>query len=309
MKKFIYILLAATAAMVLSAVTAHIAGKNQATLHPIPTKDGRLCYTDSEGECWRLLDFLESTICLQQVESTKDMYNAGLAFGQFLRNLADFPAETLYEPIKDFHNTPVRYAQLHRAMEVNFQNRLNECEKEIAFALDRETEADNIVEKLERGALPLRVTHNDTKLNNILFDGKTREPLCVIDLDTIMPGSSLYDFGDAIRFGASTAAEDERDLSKVECDLELFRAYTQGYWEGCGGSLTDLEIQMLPVGARLITLECGIRFLTDYLNGDTYFRTHYADQNLCRARTQFKLVADMESKWETMHKIVKEIAK
>ena len=153
------------------------------------------------------------------------------------------------------------------------------------------------------------LTHNDTKLNNILFDFDTRMPLCVIDLDTIMPGSFLYDYGDAIRSGTNTAMEDERDLSKVWCDMELFRAYTEGFVEGSNGSLTELEIQMLPMGAKLMTLECGIRFLADFLNGDTYFRTHYEDQNLCRTRTQFKMVADMESKWEQMHNIVKEIVK
>ncbi len=296
----------------ISSVTDHLAKKNpdpRASLHLIPTKDGKTCCQDSEGEWWRMLDFVESTICLQQAESEKDLYYTGLAFGRFQSELADFPADTLHEPIKDFHNTPVRYTQLHRAMETNFQNRLTRCRSELSFALAREQEAGAIVEKLQSGQLPLRVTHNDTKLNNILFDAKTRTPLCVIDLDTIMPGSALYDYGDAIRFGASTAAEDEQDLSKVQCDMALFRAYTKGFWEGCSGNLTDLEIQMLPIGAKLITLECGVRFLTDYLNGDTYFRTHYADQNLHRARTQFKLVADMESKWDTMHEIVKEIIK
>ena len=292
-----------------SAVTDHIAGKNQTTLHLIPTKDGKLFYQEPAGECWRLLDFVDSTICLQQVESAQDFYNTGLAFGQFQQYLADFPADTLYEVIANFHNTLSRYAQLHKAISVNFENRLSGCQSELEFALNREQEAGVIVEKLEQGLLPLRVTHNDTKLNNILFDATTRKPLCVIDLDTVMPGSVLYDFGDAIRFGASTAAEDEQDLSKVSCDMDLFRAYTEGFLAGCDGNLTELEIQMLPVGAKIITLECGIRFLTDYLNGDTYFRTQYPDQNLHRARTQFKLVADMESKWERMHTIVKEIAK
>jgi len=296
----------------ISAVTAHIAAKNpdpRATLHLIPTVDGKTCYQELAGECWRVMDFVDSTICLQQVESAKDLYYTGLAFGRFLNDLADFPAETLHEPIKDFHNTRVRFRQLHKAMEVNYNNRLASCQVELAFALARENESGAIVDKLVSGELPLRVTHNDTKLNNILFDAETRTPLCVIDLDTIMPGSALYDYGDAIRFGASTAAEDEQDLSKVQCNMELFRAYTEGFWTGCGGNLTNLEIQMLPVGAKLMTLECGVRFLSDYLNGDTYFRTHYAEQNLHRARTQFKLVMDMESKWEMMGKIVKEIVK
>ena len=296
----------------IAATTAFIEKRTydpRASLHLIPTKDRKACYQDEAGEYWRMYTFIPSTICLQKAEGPKDCYYSGLAFGRFQGQLADFPAETLFEPIKDFHNTPVRYQQLHAAMEVNYQNRLELCQKELEFALAREQEAGAIVEKLESGELPLRVTHNDTKLNNILFDFDTRMPLCVIDLDTIMPGSFLYDYGDAIRSGTNTAMEDERDLDKVWCDMELFRAYTKGFLEGSNGSLTELEIQMLPVGAKLMTLECGVRFLTDFLNGDTYFRTHYEDQNLCRTRTQFKMVADMESKWESMNKIVEETAK
>lgn len=296
----------------IAATTAYIAQHSKdprASLHLVLTKDGKAYHKDSDGEYWRMYDFVHSTICLQKAEGPMDCYYSGLAFGRFQGQLTGFPAETLHEPIKDFHNTPVRYEQLHAAMKVNYQNRIELCRKELEFALAREQEAGAIVDKLSSGELPLRVTHNDTKLNNILFDFDTRTPLCVIDLDTIMPGSFLYDYGDAIRSGASTAMEDEKDLGKVWCDMELFRAYTKGFLEGCNGSLTDLEVQMLPMGAKLMTLECGIRFLADYLNGDIYFRTHYADQNLARTRTQFKLVADMESKWETMHEIVKETAK
>jgi len=296
----------------IAATTAYIAARTadpRASLHLIPTLDGKAYYKDDTDEYWRVYDFVSSTICLQRVESAKDLYYTGLAFGRFQSGLAAFPAETLHEPIKDFHNTRARFLQLHKAMEVNYNNRLASCRAELAFALARENESGAIVDKLASGELPLRVTHNDTKLNNILFDAQTRTPLCVIDLDTIMPGSALYDYGDSIRFGASTAPEDETDLSKVQCDMELFRAYTEGFLEGCNGDLTPLELEMLPVGAKMMTLECGIRFLADYLNGDTYFRTHYEEQNLCRARTHFKLVADMESKWETMQKIVKEITK
>ena len=296
----------------IAATTAYIAARTddpRASLHLIPTLDGKAYYRDDAGEYWRVYDFVSSTICLQRVESARDLYYTGLAFGRFQSGLAAFPAETLHEPIKDFHNTRVRFQQLHKAMEVNYNDRLASCQAELAFALARENEAGTIVDKLASGELPLRVTHNDTKLNNILFDAQTRTPLCVIDLDTIMPGSALYDYGDSIRFGASTAPEDETDLSKVQCDMDLFRAYTEGFLEGCNGDLTPLELEMLPVGAKMMTLECGIRFLADYLNGDTYFRTHYEGQNLCRARTHFKLVADMESKWETMHEIVKEIIK
>ena len=296
----------------IAATTAHIACRSadpRAVLHLVLAKDGKVYHQDASGEYWRMYDYIASAVCLDQAECAKDFYYSGLAFGRFQGALADFPAETLHEPIANFHNTPVRFHQLREAMATNYENRLETCRQELEFALAREQEAGAIVEKLESGELPLRVTHNDTKLNNILFDAQTRKPLCVLDLDTIMPGSSLYDYGDSIRFGASTAPEDERDLSKVSCDMELFRAYTEGFLEGCDGRLTDLEVEMMPVGAKMMTLECGIRFLADYLNGDVYFRTEWADQNLCRARTQLKLVADMESKWDQMHRIVKETAK
>ena len=173
--------------------------------------------------------------------------------------------------------------------------------------LERENEAGTICNLLDSGELPLRVTHNDTKLNNVLLNRKTRKALCVLDLDTVMPGSALYDFGDSIRFGAATAAEDERDLSKMSIDLKLFRVYTSGYLKACPG-LTDKEVELLPLGAKIITLELAVRFLTDYLNGDCYFKTDYEEHNLVRARTQMKLVADMERKWSQMQQIVREEA-
>ena len=290
-----------------AAVTEFLARRSQdsrSSLHLVKTLDDKFFYVDDQGEYWRMYDFVHSTVCLQKAQTPKDFYYSGLAFGKFQGELAQFPAETLHEAIVDFHNTRARFAQLHVAMEKNFEGRAALCQKELEFALAREAEAGEIVDKLESGELPLRVTHNDTKLNNILFDYDSRTPLCVIDLDTIMPGSSLYDFGDSIRFGASTAAEDEKDLTKVACDMELFETYTKGFLEGCDGNLTDLEKQMLPMGAKLMTLECGIRFLADFLNGDTYFRTHYEGQNLDRCRTQLKLVADMESKWAEMERIV-----
>ena len=224
---------------------------SRASMHLVHTLDGKSFYKDRQGEYWRMYDFVSSTVCLQKAETVTDFYYSGLAFGKFQGELAQFPAETLHEPIVDFHNTRARFAQLHAALEKNFEGRAARCEKEIEFALALEQEGGIIVDKLASGELPLRVTHNDTKLNNVLFDYDTRTPLCVIDLDTIMPGSPLYDFGDSIRFGASTAAEDEKDLDKVWCDMELFRTYTQGFLEGCNGSLTDLEIEMLPMGAKL----------------------------------------------------------
>ena len=295
-----------------SAVTAFLA-KNaddpRGTMRIIYAKDGKPYHVDEQGAYWRMYDFVPSSICLQKAETTRDFYNTGLAFGRFQKLLADFPAETLHESIPKFHDTRDRFRQLHEAVENNRSGRLDTCQPELEFALAREKEAGVIVEALESGAMPWRVTHNDTKLNNILLDYDTHEPLCVIDLDTVMPGSALYDFGDSIRFGAATAAEDETDLSKVSMSLDLFEVYTRGFLTGCGGSLTELELQMLPIGAKMMTLECGTRFLADHLNGDVYFRIHRENHNLDRCRTQFKLVADMESKLDQMAEIVHQCAK
>ena len=293
----------------IAAVTAFLAQRSEesrAAMHLVLTTDGKTFYKDAEGEYWRMYDFVTSTVCMQKAETPKDFYWSGLAFGRFQGQLAQFPAQTLHEAIVDFHNTRARFGQLHAAMEKNFENRAETCKAELEFALAHECEGGAIVDKLASGELPLRVTHNDTKLNNILFDYDSRTPLCVIDLDTIMPGSSLYDYGDSIRFGASTAAEDEKDLNKVWCDMELFRTYTEGFLEGCDGNLTALEVEMLPMGAKLMTLEVGLRFLTDYIDGDHYFAVHREGHNLDRSRTQLKLVADMESKWQAMAQIVAE---
>ena len=177
-------------------------------------------------------------------------------------------------------------------------------QEEIEFVKAREADCHIICDALANGEIPLRVTHNDTKLNNVMIDNKTGKGLCVIDLDTVMPGSALYDYGDSIRFGASTAAEDEQNLDLVSCDMNLFEIYTKGYTEGCAGSLTEKEIRLMPMGAKLMTLECGMRFLTDHLQNDIYFKIHRENHNLDRARTQFKLVADMEAKWDQMNAIV-----
>ena len=295
-----------------SAVTSFLAKTSEdprGAMRIINTLDGKPYYVDALNQYWRVYDFVPSSICLQKAESTQEFYNTGLAFGRFQKLLADFPAETLHESIPKFHDTRDRFRQLHEAVENNRSGRLDTCQPELAFALAREKEAGVIVEALESGAMPWRVTHNDTKLNNILLDYDTHEPLCVIDLDTVMPGSALYDFGDSIRFGAATAAEDEQDLSKVSMSLELFEVYTKGFLAGCGGSLTELELEMLPMGAKMMTLECGIRFLADHLNGDVYFRIHRDSHNLDRARTQFKLVADMETKMDQMAEIVRKCSK
>ena len=268
------------------------------------TKNGQKYYEDSDGNFWRVTPYLENTVSYQLAESAEMFKESARAFGEFQRLLSDFPANTLYETIPNFHHTPLRVQQLEQAVNEDKMHRAKDVAKDIAFALSRKDFATLLVDKLLDGSLPLRVTHNDTKLNNVLMDQDTGKAVCVVDLDTVMPGLSLYDYGDSIRFGASTASEDEQDLSKVEMSLSLFRAYTEGYLESAGQTLTSEEIRLMPVGAKMMTLECGMRFLADYLNGDTYFKIHYPTQNLDRARTQFKLVADMEEKWDEMNKIV-----
>ena len=274
----------------------------------VPTTDGADYLEFKDGSFWRVYDFVEQSLCLQAPESADDFYQSAVAFGTFQQQLKDFPAETLCEVIPNFHNTVDRYRIFKEALAADLCGRAASVKAEIDFALAREEEAGTLVNMLAEGKLPLRVTHNDTKLNNVMLDEATRKPLCVIDLDTTMPGLSLYDFGDSIRFGAATAAEDEKDLSKMVMDINLFETYTKGFLSACPG-LTENERDMLPMGAKLMTLECGVRFLTDYLSGDTYFRTHYEGQNLDRCRTQFKLVADMESKWDEMKRIVAECSK
>lgn len=274
------------------------------TLNVIPTSEGANYYVDSNGEYWRSYGFIEGATSYDAVEKPDDFYQSAVAFGNFQRLLSDYPAKTLHETIKDFHNTIDRFDKFKKAVEEDVCQRAKDVQTEIQFVLDREADAHILCDMLEKGELPLRVTHNDTKLNNIMIDDKTGKGICVIDLDTVMPGLALNDFGDSIRFGASTGAEDEQDLSKISCDMNLFALYTKGYVEGCAGSLTEMEIKMLPTGAKLMTFECGMRFLTDYLQGDTYFKIHRDKQNVDRCRTQFKLVADMEEKWDEMADIV-----
>ena len=262
-------------------------------------------YLHAQEGYWRVYNFVEDTLCLQLPETDEDFYQSAVGFGTFQQLLAEFPAAQLHETIPNFHNTPDRYRAFLDVLDRDPMRRAAQVQPEIEFALARQSEMAAPQNALTVGELPLRVTHNDTKLNNVLLDAKTRKALCVIDLDTVMPGSSLYDFGDSIRFGAATAAEDERDLSKMELSLERFRAFTRGYIRACP-NLTQKEVELLPLGAKVMTMECGVRFLTDYLDGDHYFAVHRAGQNLDRARTQFKLAADMEKKWSDMQKIVAE---
>ncbi len=278
------------------------------TLSVVKSRDGKDFYTDSTGKVWRLTPFIENTDCFQS--ATPELFEASArAFGRFQYMLSGYPAETLHETIVNFHNTEDRFAKFLTALEADKLGRANDIQAEIQFVLDRKADCSVALQALRDGKLPLRVTHNDTKLNNILIDRDTHEGICVIDLDTTMPGLSINDFGDSIRFGANHSAEDKKDLSKVNFDIDLYEVYTRGFIEGAQGGLTPAELEYLPWGARLMTLECGIRFLTDYLDGDHYFRIHYPEQNLDRCRTQFKLVKDMEDQWDAMVAVVLKYAK
>jgi Ser/Thr protein kinase RdoA (MazF antagonist) len=292
-----------------SAITNYLRDRvedSRMALHFIPTHEGLFYFRDDEGEFWRMYDFIGG-FCLDAPENEEDFYQSALAFGRFQHMLSDFPAHTLYETIPEFHNTIDRYRQLRESIKNDSCGRLAAVQADVDFMMEREELACTLQRMRESGELPLRVTHNDTKLNNVLLDKKTRGALCVLDLDTVMPGLSLYDFGDSIRFGAATAAEDEKDLSKMELDLHLFEVYTKGFLEAAT-SLTDKEVEMLPMGAFVITLELATRFMKDYLDGDLYFKTAYADHNLVRARAQMKLAADMQAKFEDMNRIVAEVA-
>lgn len=277
------------------------------TLTVYSAKDGKNYYKASDGGCWRMYNYVEDTFTVNELTNAEDFRNAALSFGNFQNLLADYPIETLYDTIPNFHNTPSRFEDFKTAVETNASGRKDNALAEIEFAFAREKDCSVITDLLGTEKVPVRVTHNDTKLNNVLFDKNTKKGICVVDLDTVMPGSALYDFGDSIRFGANTAAEDEKDLSRVSLSLEYFRAYVDGYLETAGESLTETEIDLLPFAAKLLTFECGMRFLGDYINGDVYFKIEYPEHNLVRARTQFKLVEDMERKFDEMTKIVNEI--
>lgn len=270
------------------------------TMNIVPTKDGKKYYRDSIGSYWRSYQFIKNALTLDIVERAEEFYESAFAFGNFQNLLSDYPAETLHETIPNFHNTPDRYQKFLTAVKNDPLGRAASVQEEIRFVMEREDFTHTLIRAQKKGDLPLRVTHNDTKLNNVLLDPQTYEAVCIVDFDTIMPGLTAYDFGDAIRFGANTAVEDEPDTSRVSLSLPLYKAYVKGFMEGCGERLTPKEIETLPLGAKTITLEQGIRFLTDYLQGDTYYQTSREGQNLDRCRTQLALVADMERKWDEM---------
>lgn len=273
------------------------------TLTLVETTAGENYYVDSLGSWWRMYLFIPDAVGYDTAEQDGAFYQSAKAFGHFQRLLDQYPVSQLTETIPDFHNTPKRFGTFCRAVEEDVCGRAQSVSSEIAFVMDRKEEMSLVMDQLESGEIPRRVTHNDTKLNNVLIDSRTGKAVCVIDLDTVMPGTAVFDFGDSIRFGANTAEEDEKDLSRVSLSLPLYEAYLKGFLEGCAGSLTDAEVRMLPWGAKLMTLECGMRFLTDYLEGDKYFRIHRPEHNLDRARTQFALVSDMERKWDEMERL------
>lgn len=299
----------------IGAVTEHLRAKilarggepRREALRVIPTQDGMLFFHSQEDEYWRAYDYIEGARNYEQVENPLHFYHAGRAFGQFQYLLSDFPAESLFETIERFHDTPKRLADLLQVIKADPLGRVSLVSREIDFILERSADTAIIVDLMEAGDIPLRVIHNDTKFNNIMIDDVTGEGICVLDLDTVMPGSALYDFGDCIRFGASTAKEDEPNLNLVSLDLELFREFTRGYLEMAREFLNPVELEHLAFSAKLLTLETGIRFLTDYLDGDHYFRIDHPQHNLDRARTQLKLVAEMEAQMSVMEGIVQEI--
>lgn len=295
----------------MAAISAYLKARPETEVPMISymdTVDGSHYYDEGEGGCWRCYRFVDDSVCYQKAVSEEDFRESARAFGRFQYALNGFDANKLEETIVNFHNTVDRYRQFDEAIGINYKNRREGVAAEIAFAQQRIEKACSLHRMRESGELPVRATHNDTKINNVLFNKYTNKAICVIDLDTVMPGLSAYDFGDAIRFGASTAAEDEKDLDKVWLDLELFRAFAEGFVEVCP-SLTEKEIEVLPLGAYVMTIECGIRFLSDYLKGDKYFSTDYPEHNLDRARTQFKLIRDMEEHWGDMQRIISEVSK
>lgn len=297
-------------------VSAHINKKIELANDPrwealtlVFSKQGNAFFFDDNGDYWRLYLFVKNSRTYNSPEKDGLLYESGLAFGKFSEMLNDFPAQELYETIPKFHDTEARMFQLHEALQEDRVHRKQKILSEIDFVTEHENDTTYFNLMRKQGALPIRVTHNDTKLNNVLFDIRTDKAKCVIDLDTVMPGLLAFDYGDAVRFGANTVAEDEKDQEKCHINLHRFKELTMGFLVYNGKTITQNEIDTLPMGAKIMTLESGIRFLTDYLNGDVYFKTKYPDHNLIRARNQFALVADMEKNWDRMRKIVMDAAK
>lgn len=273
------------------------------TLEFLSCDNGDYCFIDENGNCWRMYKYIDKARTYDTIDNADLFREAGRAFGEFQNILSTYDVSTLYDTIPDFHNTAKRFEAFCKAVQNNEAGRLETVKNEVGFVLARENDTHVLTDLIAEGKLPLRVTHNDTKINNILFDEKTNEGICVIDLDTVMTGLSLYDFGDCIRSGANKTAEDDPNTDNVGIDLNLYEAFVSGYLSSAGKALTDTEEEYLPFSAKLLTFECGMRFLTDYLNGDTYFRITYPEHNLDRCRNQFKLVEDIENNMDKMKAI------
>ena len=271
------------------------------------TRDGKYYFVDDEGEYWRCYHYIDNSDTYYAADSEKILFETGKAFGMFQEQLSTFDASILHETIRDFHNTIQRYKNLKESARKDVMHRLEKVKDVYDEFISLEDEACKMSYMLQRGELPLRVTHNDTKCNNVLIDNDTNEALAVIDLDTIMPGLAGFDFGDSIRSGAATAKEDEKDTSLVKCDIEKFRAYARGFLLATSKSLTKLEIKTLALGAFNMTCECGVRFLTDYLDGDLYFHVTSEDQNLIRAKNQLALAKDILKKKTTLDAVIRDI--
>ncbi|MGC8886019.1 MAG: phosphotransferase enzyme family protein [Verrucomicrobiia bacterium] len=294
-------------------ITTHIRSKLESqgvkdvtrrALTIVPTRDDKPYYRNSQEECWRAFVYVEGARTYEAALSPKQAYQAGKAFGTFQSLLSDLPGRRLHETIPDFHNSRKRFITLQNAIEEDRFNRAKIAEKEIEFALKREPIVDVLLKAHSNGKIPERITHNDTKFNNVMLDIKTGEQMCVVDLDTVMPGLVLYDFGDMVRTTTSPTLEDELDLSKVKMRMPMFQALARGYIEATESFLTKAEKSYLAFSGKLITFTIGIRFLTDYLMGDTYFRVHRQNHNLDRCRTQFKLVESIEEQEDKMQKYV-----
>lgn len=290
-------------------VTEHLSRKlagqpelSRRVLTLIPTRAGQPYHRDADGNFWRVYVFIEKAKTFDAVQSAHQAFQAAKAFGQFQKLLADLPAPRLHDTIPDFHHTPKRFAALEKAMEADVANRAQLAKAEIAFAMKRAAECGILM----GAGLPERVTHNDTKFNNVMLDDATQEGICVIDLDTVMPGLALFDFGDMVRTTTSPATEDERDLSKVTMQYSMFEALARGYLSSAD-FLTAAEKNLLPISGKIITLEIGVRFLADFLAGDTYFKVHRENHNLDRCRAQFKLAQSIEEQEPALNKLVETI--
>lgn len=274
-------------------------------LNFIPVADGTMLHRDEYGNAWRAYRYIDRAFAYDRVEKPEHFFEAGRAFGEFQRLLSDFPAERLSHTIPNFHNTPRRFFDFVRAVSEDRAGRVRLLEREIDFFFDRRKMMGEIMRAVDAGELPVRATHNDTKINNVLIDQESEQAICVIDLDTVMPGSVLFDYGDAVRYGASRADEDEEDLSKIELDMELFSRFTEGFIGQVNGFLTRRELELLPLGIRVITCELAMRFLTDYIDGDLYFKVKSPEHNLVRARAQMRLLEDVERKYDEILRTVR----